>query len=50
MIIGWAVDEYPLPDIQLGITRPDFALMTDYLIFNVGLPDISVFILAFPTV
>ena len=49
MIIGWVVGEYPLPDIQLGITRPDFELMTEYLIFNVGLPDISVFILAFPT-
>lgn len=49
MVIGWVVGEYPLPDVQWGITQPDFALMTDYLIFNVGMPDISVFILAFPT-
>lgn len=49
MIIGWVVGEYSLPDIEWGITRPDFTLMTDYLIFNVGMPDISVFLLAFPT-
>ncbi|WP_350562155.1 solute carrier family 23 protein [Psychrobacter sp. CAL346-MNA-CIBAN-0220] len=49
MIIGWVVGEYPLPNIEWGITSPDFAGMTDYLIFNVGMPDISVFLLAFPT-
>ncbi|HJP37386.1 MAG TPA: xanthine/uracil/vitamin C permease, partial [Gammaproteobacteria bacterium] len=27
MIVGWAVGEYPLPDIEWGITQPDFALM-----------------------
>ena len=49
MVVGWAIGEYPLPDIEWGITQPNFGLMTDYLIFNVGMPDISVFLLAFPT-
>lgn len=49
MVIGWIVGEYPLPDIQWGITNPDFTGMTQYLVFNVGVPDISVFLLAFPT-
>ena len=49
MVIGWVVGEYPLPSIEWGITSPDFKGMTDYLIFNVGMPDISVFLLAFPT-
>lgn len=49
MLVGWAVSEYPLPDIQWGITQPDFGLMADYLIFAVGLPEIDVFLLAIPT-
>lgn len=49
MVIGWIVGEFPLPDIQWGITNPDFKGMSEYLIFNVGMPDISVFLLAFPT-
>lgn len=49
MIIGWAVGEYPLPYIEWGITQPDFKLMADYLVFNVGLPDASVFLMALPT-
>lgn len=49
MVIGWIIGEYPLPNIEWGITQPNFGLMTDYLIFNVGMPDISVFLLAFPT-
>ncbi|WP_367105414.1 xanthine/uracil/vitamin C permease [uncultured Psychrobacter sp.] len=49
MIIGWVIGEYPLPDIEWGITQPNFSAMTDFLIFNVGMPDISVFLLAFPT-
>lgn len=49
MIIGWIIGEYPLPNIEWGITQPNFGAMTDFLIFNVGLPDISVFLLAFPT-
>lgn len=49
MIVGWAIGEFPLPSIEWGITKPDFAGMTNFLIFNTGLPDLSVFILAFPT-
>lgn len=49
MIVGWTVGEYPLPDIQMGITQPDFVLMWDYLIFSHGLPSYDVFLLAIPT-
>lgn len=49
MVVGWLVGEYPLPDIQWGITQPDFALMADYLVFAVGMPDIEMFLLAIPT-
>ena len=49
MLVGWAVGEYPLPDIQWGITQPDFALMWEYLVFSTGMPDASTFMLALPT-
>ena len=49
MIVGWSVGEYPLPDIEWGITQPDFALMANYLIFAVGMPDLEMFLLAIPT-
>ncbi len=49
MIVGWAVGEYPLPDIEWGITQPDFALMADYLVFAVGVPAPDMFLLAIPT-
>ncbi len=49
MIVGWSVGEYPLPDIQWGITQPDFALMFQYLTFTVGFPGWDVFLLAIPT-
>lgn len=49
MAIGWAVGEYPLPDIQWGITQPDFSLMWQYLTFTVGFPGWDVFLLAIPT-
>lgn len=49
MIVGWVVGEYPLPDIQWGITKPDFALMSEYLVFNLGFPGRDVFLLAIPT-
>ncbi|MEZ5627092.1 MAG: solute carrier family 23 protein [Rhodocyclaceae bacterium] len=49
MLVGWAVGEYPMPDIQWGITQPDFALMWDYLVFSTGMPDASTFMLAIPT-
>lgn len=49
MIVGWIVGEYPLPDIQWGITQPDFGLMSEYLIFAVGAPTLDMFLLAIPT-
>lgn len=49
MLVGWAVGEYPLPDIKWGITQPDFALMVEYLPFTVGFPNWDVFLLAIPT-
>ncbi len=49
MIVGWSVGEYPLPDIQWGITQPDFGLMAQYLVFNLGFPGWDVFLLAIPT-
>ncbi|WP_260851530.1 solute carrier family 23 protein [Denitromonas ohlonensis] len=49
MLVGWAVGEYPMPDVQWGITNPDFALMWDYLVFSTGMPDASTFMLALPT-
>lgn len=49
MVVGWMVGEYPLPDIQWGITQPDFSLMFQYLTFTVGFPGWDVFLLAIPT-
>ena len=49
MIIGWVVGEYPLPVIEWGITKPDFGLMTQYLVFNVGMPSLDMLLLAIPT-
>jgi xanthine/uracil/vitamin C permease (AzgA family) len=49
MIIGWVSGEYPTPNIEWGITQPDFALMFQYLTFTVGFPGWDVFLLAIPT-
>lgn len=49
MLVGWGVAEYPLPEIEWGITQPDFALMSEYLVFAVGMPDLQMFVLAIPT-
>lgn len=49
MLVGWTIGEYPLPNIEWGITQPNFTLMKDYLIFNVGMPDTSTLLLALPT-
>lgn len=49
MLVGWGIGEYPLPDIRWGITRPDFDLMADYLIFAAGMPEPDMFLLAVPT-
>ncbi len=47
--VGLLVKEYPLPDIQLGITMPQFAEMWKYLPFSVGFPSAEMFIQAIPT-
>ena len=49
MIIGWTTGEYAVPDIEWGITQPDFGLMWQYLTFTVGFPGWDVFLLAIPT-
>ena len=49
MLIGWVIGEFPLPDIQWGITKPDFGLLFSHLAFNVGWPDWNMFLLAAPT-
>ena len=49
MIVGWVVGEYPLPDIQWGITQPDFAGMMNHLVFSTGMPSADMFLLAIPT-
>lgn len=47
--VGILVGEYPMPDIQWGITQPDFVGMWHYLPFNIGFPDLDVFLMAIPT-
>ncbi|AKX57226.1 solute carrier family 23 protein [Thiopseudomonas alkaliphila] len=49
IFIGIAVGEYKMPDIQFGITSPNFKEMWNYLPFTVGFPDAKVFMLAIPT-
>lgn len=49
IVVGWIVGEYKLPEIQWGITQPDFGLMAEYLAFSVGFPGWDVFLLAIPT-
>lgn len=49
MLIGWTTGEYAVPEIEWGITQPDFALMFQYLTFTVGFPGWDVFLLAIPT-
>jgi len=49
IIAGWISGEYPLPDIEMGITQPNFALMWDYVIFSTGFPTWDVYLLAIPT-
>lgn len=49
IVIGMLVKEYPLPDIQWGITIPAFADMWRYLPFTVGFPPAEMFVKAVPT-
>lgn len=47
--VGWAVREYPLPDIQWGITQPAFGDMWNTLPFTIGFPGPEFFLAAIPT-
>jgi hypothetical protein len=47
--VGWAIREYPLPDVELGITQPAVLEMWNYLPFTVGFPGLDLFLLAIPT-
>jgi hypothetical protein len=49
IVIGMLVNEYPIPDIEWGITIPAFGQMWAYLPFSVGFPDADMFIKAIPT-
>ena len=49
MGIGWAVGEYPVPDIELGISKPAFGEMLNYTVFGVGLPSLDMIWMAIPT-
>ncbi|HCY86739.1 MAG TPA: xanthine/uracil/vitamin C permease [Desulfobacteraceae bacterium] len=49
IVIGMLVNEYPVPDIQWGITVPAFKDMWAYLPFSVGFPDADMFMKAIPT-
>ncbi|MCG6656973.1 xanthine/uracil/vitamin C permease [Halomonas campisalis] len=49
ILVAWSIGEYPLPTIEWGITRPNFAELWNYLPFVVGFPSLDVFLLAIPT-
>lgn len=49
IVIGMVVNEYPAPDIKIGITIPAFSEMWKYLPFSVGFPGTDLFIKAIPT-
>jgi hypothetical protein len=49
MLVGWIIGEYAWPDVQWGITQPDFDLLAEYLIFSAGMPSLDMFLLAIPT-
>lgn len=49
IFIGMFVNEYPIPEIEFGITIPAFGKMWEYLPFSVGFPGTEHFIKAIPT-
>lgn len=49
IVIGWIFSEFPRPEVEWGITSPNFVGMWDYLPFSVGFPSLEVFLLALPT-
>lgn len=49
MGIGWAVAEYPLPDVEWGIATPAFGEIWNWLPFTIGFPGFDLLMLAIPT-
>ncbi len=49
IVLGLITKEYAFPDIQMGITIPQFGEMYKYLPFYVGFPDLDMYIKAIPT-
>ncbi|XKE46965.1 xanthine/uracil/vitamin C permease [Halomonas organivorans] len=49
MGIGWMIGEYPLPDVEFGLSAPAFAEMWHYLPFTVGFPSLDILWMAIPT-
>lgn len=49
IIVGWAVQEYPIPQIEWGLVSPNFSDLMNYTVFNVGLPDQTILLRAVPT-
>lgn len=49
IIVAWIFAEYPRPDVEWGVTAPNFTGMWEYLPFTVGFPTLDVFLLAVPT-
>lgn len=49
ILIAWAIGEYPRPDIQWGLTQPDFVGMWQHLPFVVGFPSLDIYLMAVPT-
>jgi hypothetical protein len=46
--IGWAIREYPLPDIEWGITQPAFGELWQLLPFAIGWPTAEMLLAALP--
>ncbi|MFC2948063.1 solute carrier family 23 protein [Virgibacillus sediminis] len=49
IIVGWAVGEYPTPNIEWGITVPAISEVWQLTPFSIGFPSIDLLIAAVPT-
>lgn len=49
IVVGYLLAEFPRPEVEWGITAPNFVGMWDYLPFTVGFPTLEIFLLAIPT-
>ncbi|TLP79343.1 solute carrier family 23 protein [Nesterenkonia sphaerica] len=49
VVVAYVFGEFPRPEVEWGITSPDFVGMWSYLPFTVGFPSPEVFLLAVPT-